>query len=203
VFVDYLASGMILGWLCYALGRFLIGAWVGRHGWIARAKEFLPGWRRVRNGGLLAGLVFEGLAVMLSKASWMPDFNHREFYADCIHLLAVPVLTAGYVGAIVTGFEGGRLRCWLAPFAWTGRMALTNYLLQGAIIGFVLFGVGPGLALAGKIGTSAVLGIVCVFYALQILFSRWWLARFHYGPVEWVWRALTYAGKPPMRIVRS
>ena len=195
VFVDYLASGMILGWLCYALGRFMIGAWVGRHGWIARAKDFLPGWRRVRSWGLLAGLVFEGCAVMLSEASWLPDWEHSEFYADFVHLLAVPVLTAGYVALIVVGFEAGRLRRWLAPFAWTGRMALTNYLLQGVIIGFVLFGVGPGLALAGKIGTSAVLGIVCVFYALQMLFSRWWLSRFAHGPVEWLWRALTYGGR--------
>lgn len=196
VFVDYLASGMILGWLCYALGRFMIGAWVGRHGWITRATEFLPGWRRVRGWGLLAGLIFEGSAVMLSGASWLPDWEHREFYADSIHLLAVPVLTAGYVAAIVVGFEAGRLRRWLAPFAWTGRMALTNYLLQGVMIGFVLFGVGPGLALAGKIGTSAVLGIVCAFYASQVVFSRWWLSRFTHGPVEWVWRALTYGERP-------
>lgn len=195
VFVDYIASGMILGWLCYALGRFMIGAWVGRHGWITRAREFLPGWRRVRSCGLLAGLVFEGVAVMLSEASWLPDWEHREFYADCIHQLAVPVLTAGYVAAIVVGFEAGRLRRWLAPFAWTGRMALTNYLLQGVIIGFVLFGVGPGLALAGKIGTSAVLGIVCAFYVLQVLLSRWWLSRFAHGPVEWLWRALTYGAR--------
>ena len=200
VFVDYLASGMILGWLCYALGRFLIGAWVGRHGWIERAKEFLPGWRRVRAWGLLLGLVAEGAAVMLAEASWLPDWEHRKFYGDCIHLLATPILAAGYVALIVTGFESGRLRRWLAPFAWTGRMALTNYLAQGAMIGLVLFGVGPGLALAGKAGTCAMVGIACAGYALQMLCSRWWLSRFQYGPVEWVWRAFTYGERPPMRI---
>ena len=203
VFVDYLASGMILGWLCYALGRFLIGAWVGRHGWVTRARDFLPGWRRVRGWALLVGLACEGVAVMLSEASWLPDWEHREFYADCIHLLAVPVLAAGYVALIVVGFEAGKLRRVLAPFAWTGRMALTNYLVQGALIGLALLGVGPGLALAGKIGTCAVLGIVIVAYALQVLFSRWWLSRFHYGPVEWLWRALTYGERPAMRIARQ
>ena len=203
VFVDYLASGMILGWLCYALGRFLIGAWVGRHGWVTRARDFLPGWRRVRGWALLVGLACEGVAVMLSEASWLPDWEHREFYADCIHLLAVPVLAAGYVALIVVGFEAGKLRRVLAPFAWTGRMALTNYLVQGALIGLALLGVGPGLALAGKIGTCAVLGIVIGAYALQVLFSRWWLSRFHYGPVEWLWRALTYGERPAMRIARQ
>jgi len=200
VFVDYLASGMILGWLCYALGRFLIGAWVGRHGWIARAKDFLPGWRRVRAWGLLLGLVLEGAAMMLSEASWIPDSEHRDFWADCIHLFAVPILSAGYVAAIVVGFESGRLRRWLAPFAWTGRMALTNYLAQGMLIGLTLFGVGPGLALAGKAGTGVMLAIVCVGYALQMWFSRWWLTRYQFGPAEWVWRALTYGEKPRMRI---
>jgi uncharacterized protein len=202
VFVDYLASGMILGWLCYALGRFLIGAWVGRHGWIARASEFLPGWWRVRSWGLLTGLILEGAAVMLSEASWLPEWQHREFFGECIHLLSVPVLTAGYVAAIVIGFEGGRLRRWLAPFAWAGRMALTNYLAQGAIIGFVLFGVGPGLALAGKAGTCVMLGIAIAGYALQMLFSRWWLGRYQFGPVEWLWRAFTYGERPPMRVAR-
>jgi uncharacterized protein len=199
VFVDYIASGMILGWLCYALGRFLIGAWVGRHGWIVRAREFLPGWRRVRAWGLLLGLLMEGAAVMLSEASWLPQGEHREFWADCIHLVAVPVLAAGYVAAIVVGFESGRLRRWLAPFAWSGRMALTNYLAQGLLIGLVLLGVGPGLALAGKAGTCVMFGIACVGYAMQVLFSRWWLSRYQYGPVEWLWRALTYGEKPPLR----
>ena len=79
-------------------------------------------------------------------------------------------------------------------------MALTNYLAQSFVIAFVLFGVGPGLALAGKIGTTALLGIVIVVYVAQLLMSRWWLQRFAYGPVEWLWRALTYGKMPPMRI---
>jgi uncharacterized protein len=199
VVVDYLASGMIFGWISYALGRFLIGAWVGRHGWIERAREFLPGWRRVRAWCLLPGLVAEAIAVMLSEATWLPDWEHREFFGECLHLLAVPVLATGYVATIVVAFEGGRGRALLAPFAFVGRMALTNYLTQSLVIGFVLLGVGPGLALAGKIGTSAVAGIVVAFFALQIAVSRWWLSRYAYGPVEWVWRALTYGTMPDMR----
>jgi uncharacterized protein len=100
----------------------------------------------------------------------------------------------------VVGFESGSLRRWLAPFAWTGRMALTNYLMQSLIIGCVLFGVGPGLALAGKVGTATIFGIVCAAYGLQVLFSRWWLSRYQFGPMEWVWRAFTYGERPPMRV---
>jgi uncharacterized protein len=92
---------------------------------------------------------------------------------------------------------------WLAPFAWIGRMALTNYLTQSFVISFVLFGVGPGLALAGRIGTCALTGIVVLAYALQMLFSRWWLGRFAYGPAEWLWRALTYGEFPAWRATRA
>jgi uncharacterized protein len=196
VFVDYFASGMIIGWLCYALGRFMIGAWVGRHGWIERAREFLPGWRRVRGITLLAGFSLEGIAILLQYSTWIPPWPHREFIGECLHLLGTPVLATGYVAAIVVAYESGRLRRWFAPFAWAGRMALTNYLAQSLVIGFVLFGVGPGLALAGKIGTSALAGIVIGTFAVQVAVSRWWLSRFAHGPVEWLWRTLTYGRRP-------
>jgi uncharacterized protein len=199
VFVDYIASGMILGWLAYALGRFLIGAWVGRQGWVARAPEFLSGWRRLMRVALPLGLVLEGFATLLAHASWLPEGEHREFLADALHLLAVPVLASGYVAGIVVAFQGNLGRRLLTPFASVGRMALTNYLTQSLVIGFVLFGVGPGLALAGKIGTTGLFGIVIVVFIGQIVFSGWWLRRFAYGPVEWIWRALTYGNMPPIR----
>jgi len=199
VFIDYIASGLILGWLAYALGRFLIGAWVGRHGWVTRAADFLPGWRRLLRIALPVGLVLEGFATMLAESSWLPDWEHREFLADALHLLAVPVLAAGYVAVIVVGFQGDRGRRLLAPFAAVGRMALTNYLTQSFVLGFVLFGIGPGLALAGKIGTTAIVAIVIGFFTLQVLASRWWLGRYAYGPAEWVWRALTYGERPRFR----
>ena len=203
VFIDYLASGLILGWLCYALGRFLIGAWVGRHAWVTRAADFLPGWRQLLRIALPAGLVLEGFATMLAKSSWLPEWEHRDFLADALHLLAVPVLSAGYLAGIVVAFQGGIGRRLLAPFAAVGRMALTNYLTQSLVIGFVLFGIGPGLALAGKIGTTALSGVVIVAFIAQMGFSHWWLRRFAYGPAEWLWRASTYGNMPPMRLSQT
>ena len=200
VFIDYIASGMILGWLLYALGRFLIGAWVGRHGWVTRATDFLPGWRRLLRIALPSGLVLEGFATLMAESPLLPEWEHREFLADAAHLLAVPVLAAGYVAAIVVAFQGSTGRRLLTPFAAVGRMALTNYLTQSLVLGFVLFGIGPGLALAGKIGTTVIAGIVIGFFAVQVIASRWWLGRYAYGPMEWVWRAFTYGERPPMKL---
>lgn len=199
-FFDYIANGFLVGWFFYALGRFLIGAWVGRHGWIARAQHFLPQWRRLMNWALPLGLILEGVATLLAESPLLPLWAHREFLAAVVHLLSAPVLATGYVAGLVVLYHsriGAKL---LAPFAWPGRMALTNYLAQSLVLGFVLMGVGPGLALAGHIGTCALLGIVVGTYAAQTIFSRWWLGRFAYGPVEWAWRALTYGKIPPLRL---
>ncbi|HEU5134293.1 MAG TPA: DUF418 domain-containing protein [Steroidobacteraceae bacterium] len=199
VLADYIASGFILGWLAYALGRFLIGAWVGRKEWIGRSADFLTGWRRVLRWALPAGLIVEGLAFLLGGSPLVADFDHRQFFAETLHLLAVPVLAAGYVAAVVVAFQRGIGRRLLAPFGAVGRMALTNYLVQALVMGFVLFGIGPGLALAGKIGATAIVGIVIGFFAVQVLVSRWWLKRYTFGPMEWVWRALTYGESPSMK----
>jgi uncharacterized protein len=201
--IDYIANGLIVGWFFYALGRFLIGAWVGRHGWITRARDYLPQWRRLARWALPLGLVLEAAATMLRESPLLPESPHGYFYGDLIHLFAVPVLATGYMAALITLYHGRLGARLLAPFAWIGRMALTNYLAQSFVIAFVLFGVGPGLALAGKIGTTALLGIVIVAYVAQLLISRWWLQRFAYGPVEWLWRALTYGKAPAMRLRAS
>lgn len=199
--VDYVLGGFLLGWLAYALGRFFLGAWVGRREWITRAAEFLPGWKRVMRWTLPGGLALEGVAVLVGESALVANWRHGWFVEQAIHLAAVPVLATGYVSALVVAFHGPVGRRLLAPFAWSGRMALTNYLVQSAVIGLVMFDVGPGLALAGKVGTTAVLGIVIVGYAAQVVLSRWWLGRFAYGPVEWAWRAMTY-GQMPVMVLR-
>lgn len=200
--VDYILNGLLIAWLLYALGRFMLGAWVGRHGWIQRAGECLPGFRRVMRLALPAGLILEGIASALGvheEGGRLPEWDHWKTLASSLHLLAAPILATGYLCAIVVGLHTSLGRRLLAPFAHVGRMALTSYVTQSFFIAFVLFGVGPGLALAGKIGTTLVLGIVIVVYGAQVAFSRWWLARFRYGPLEGLWRALTYGSWPAMR----
>lgn len=201
--VDYILTWGLLGWFLYALGRQMLGAWVGRHGWLQHATETLPGFRRVMRATLPTGLILEGLAVALGVANdgaRLPEWDHWEVVTHSLHLLSVPVLATGYLCAIVVGLHTRLGRKLLAPFAYAGRMALTNYVMQSFVMAFVLFGVGPGLALAGHIGRTSAVAIVVAAYAAQVLLSRWWLMRFRYGPLEWIWRALTYGTRPTMRV---
>jgi len=77
-----------------------------------------------------------------------------------------------------------------------GRMALTNYVLQSVALGFLFYGYGFGLF--GRIGSAAGAALGVVIYALQVLLSRRWLQRFRFGPLEWLWRCLSYARWQPM-----
>jgi uncharacterized membrane protein YeiB len=101
----------------------------------------------------------------------------------------------GYIGVVVLLLHGRR-RDWLAPLAPVGRMALSNYILQ-SLVG-TLFFYGYGLGQWGMPRVQQLLYVLVVF-ALQVLLSRWWMAHFRFGPLEWLWRWATYGRRPPMR----
>ena len=83
----------------------------------------------------------------------------------------------------------------LRVFADAGRMALTNYMLQALV--FDLLGAGYGLGL--RLRPFAHLLATPALFAAQAAISRAWLARFRFGPAEWVWRCMTYARLQPLR----
>jgi uncharacterized protein len=89
-----------------------------------------------------------------------------------------------------------------APFvAAVGQMALTNYLLQSIVFGFVFYSYGFGLFASVGVGLTLLGGLM--FYLLQLLWSRWWLQRFYFGPLEWLWRSVSYLRwQPFMRAER-
>jgi uncharacterized protein len=80
-------------------------------------------------------------------------------------------------------------------------MALTNYLIHTIV--FTLIFYGWGLGLYGKFGQSELILFVLGMWLLQLWLSPWWLARYNFGPMEWLWRSLTYAKKQPMKAAVS
>jgi uncharacterized protein len=106
-------------------------------------------------------------------------------------------LSAFYVSGIVLLYWRASNPVTLNLLVPVGQMGLTTYLLQ-SVFGLLLF-YGFGLGLLGKIGVAASIGLGICFFFLQILFARWWMARYPYGAVEWVWRSLTYFRMQPMR----
>jgi uncharacterized protein len=79
-------------------------------------------------------------------------------------------------------------------------MALTNYIMQSVILTTIFYGYAGGLF--GEISRAPQMLIVLAIVAFQIYFSRWWLNRYRFGPLEWLWRSLTYQSLQAMKTVR-
>ncbi len=103
-------------------------------------------------------------------------------------------MALGYLGAIMAICKSDALPRVRAALAAVGRMALTNYLIQ-SLIGLVLF-TGAGFALVGTLERWQLYPIVLIVWAFQVWFSLRWLARYRFGPAEWLWRALAYGKRP-------
>lgn len=89
------------------------------------------------------------------------------------------------------------LRSGLDKMAPVGRMSVTNYMAQ-SIIGVTLF-YGFGANLAVELSFLGCLFLGLVIYSAQITYSNWWITRFYYGPIEWLWRVLTWFKPIPFR----
>ena len=105
-------------------------------------------------------------------------------------------LAAAYAVSIVLLMRKPSARRVLAPVGAVGRMALTNYLLQAVLIvpACIVFGLYDRVT--PTLGVLLALAVA----AIQIPASVWWLERFRFGPVEWIWRSLTYGRAQAMRI---
>ncbi len=201
--IEWIAGGMMAAWLVYALGRFALGAAIGRSGILDDLPRYIPLLRRIAwialPAGLLAALL---IRLVLDDLLLIPgDPETRQAIAQSLRSPAALLLAAGYCAGIVVALQRDWGKRLFGVFAPVGRMALTNYLAQGLIYAFVLFGVGTGLGLAGRIGSFHVLLWCIGFFAFQTMFSHWWLARYRFGPMEWLWRTLTYGTRPAMRRV--
>ncbi|MEW7848884.1 DUF418 domain-containing protein [Massilia aurea] len=185
-----------VGFAILLVGVFLIGVWFVRAGVIARAAEHKRLFRCLAVVGipLGVGLGLLGSLIATGRPSGVDDQGYDFAYA----LLSLGSLPAalGYVGTVMLMLHSrgalARIRL-LAPF---GRMALSNYLMQSLVFALLFYAHGMGL---WGIGRTAQVGIALGLCGLQIGLSHWWMARFWYGPVEWVWRALTYLTWPTMR----
>ena len=173
------------------LGMFVLGLWSVRRG-IALApaahRPFLVhwsliGWSIGLPANVAAALVFE-------RADYLPP-SAGGLLGTALQGVGVPLLAIGYACTVALLVVDGRRL--VSVFAPVGRMALTNYLMHSLICVTLSYGFGFGLW--WRIGAAKATSIALIIIALQIPLSALWLSRFRYGPVEWVWRRLTY-GRP-------
>ena len=172
---------------CFAFAMFALGLAAGRRrllsdgDWLEQAARSLPLAFGVGLCGNLAFAVLESAA----PAPLGPGALARE----ATLAVAAPALAFGYAVAILRWARRTRPH---AALAAVGRTTLSNYLLQSAL--------GTGVvARLGPIHPPAGFALTLAIFALQAAASTRWLARFRFGPVEWLWRSLAYGRREPFR----
>ena len=108
-------------------------------------------------------------------------------------------VAGGYLGLIAKWVRSGGLPALRASLGAVGRMAFTNYLMHTAVFTTIFYGHGLGLFASVSRWQQAIM--VAVMFGLQLWLSPIWLKHFRFGPMEWLWRSLTYMKLQPMRRV--
>ncbi|CRM52501.1 hypothetical protein H097_06086 [Pseudomonas sp. FH4] len=175
-----------------ALAMFLFGYAAGRQHWLASP----PAWKLQRLLKVTAPVGLFGALIYALAAAYAPG-GGLETFAFGLGQLTAPLLTATYCLLMLALFNtpgGARLCTLLAPL---GKMALSNYLLQSAVLGLLFTGYGAGWI--NQIEPWLLLPIAGVIFIGQMWLSARWLRRHPYGPFEWLLRAVTLLAWPSWR----
>jgi uncharacterized protein len=188
-------------WSLQIFAMFLLGLYAAKR----RLFENVAAHRRLAVGVLTVGGALGAAAMFLlviapelaaRGVDLLPGFRDR--FGSELYLFGGPLLTVAYIAGITLLCERARVARRLAILAPVGRMGLTNYLLQ-SVVGTSLY-YGYTFALYGKVGPALGILLSTAIFACQIPLSHWWMARFRFGPAEWLWRSLTYMRRQPMRL---
>ncbi|HEY0660477.1 MAG TPA: DUF418 domain-containing protein [Lysobacter sp.] len=190
---------LLMGW--QILGLFVLGTWFVRSGAIADPQAFPRMFTRMRWVALPLGLALMLWSFWLSPTNDSSRLDAVVGIAGALALIGSLLMSLGYLAWIVRGLQSPAWERGLALLAPAGRMALTNYLLQSVVMTLLFYGYGLGWF--EQLPRAWQVPFVLAFFALQVVFSRWWLQRFRYGPLEWLWRAGTYLHWPALRPVSA
>jgi len=182
-------------YLWRTVGMMLIGMALFKWGILSaeRSKRF---YRAVAGAGFLIGLslIWFGIVQRFADGWSLPwsFFNGSQY-----NYWGSVFVAMAYVSVVMLVVKGRRLGKLGRAFAAAGRMAFTNYLMQTVICTTIFY--GHGLGLFGEVERVHQILIVFAVWIFQLWFSTFWLARFRFGPAEWLWRTLTYLKPQPMR----
>lgn len=147
--------------------------------------------------GVHFAIAFVGIGTGLATHAWMnlglqenPLDPVNSFYYRIFFDLGRLPFVLGYLSLIIFVFRMPIFRRIGDGMSATGRMALSNYLMQSILAAFLLYGFGLGQF--NQLRRLDLAMVIIVVWILQIGFSVFWMRRFHYGPFEWLWRSLTY-----------
>ncbi|WP_339285244.1 DUF418 domain-containing protein [Oceanobacillus sp. FSL K6-3682] len=182
------------------LGLFLLGAYFAKKKWFsnipANYSQLLQICLWTGGIGFLLQLIPVILKLTLDPLTmWMNQFEVLQ------HLLGGPLIAVFYITLIALLIQKGTWKRLLSPLSSVGRMAFTNYIMQSVICTLIFYSYGLGLF--GKIGPAAGSLLAVLIFIMQVIWSKHWLRYFRMGPLEWIWRGITYLSLPPLKAKKS
>jgi uncharacterized protein len=183
---------------------FLLGFSVGRSGVLRDIPGHAAPIARVRAWGLGIGLVAMAAERVLAATAGYEVFRSQranpslQFAGDLLFAYGITAMALGYAALLVMAAQTPRGRAILAPLAGVGRLALTVYLTQTLMFTTLFYGYGFGQAF--RLGPGVVTALAVMTFAVQVVMCQWWSTRFRFGPMEWLWRSLTYLKWQPLRL---
>lgn len=177
------------------LGMMLLGMGMVKTGVLAGEYSAAFYWR-----GLFIGFAVGLPLLAWSGWAWMRDgFSVPGFFGYIGTTIDAGrfAVAFAYICSFQLLLQAGVLRLATSWLADVGRMAFTNYVLC-SVLALLVFS-GFGLGLFNQLSRAQLLLVVVPIWAINLGLSRWWLGRYRFGPLEWLWRSLTYGAAQPMR----
>lgn len=172
------------------LPMFLLGAYVAKKRLFQEADKHLPVIKLVWWLGLVLGLSLNILKYISLQQMEVAFPTSYDLLAQVGMAIGDPMLSIFYITSILLLTQEEKWRNRFSHLVPAGRLALTNYIGQSILCTSIFYNYGLGLY--GQVGALLSVFLAVVIFLIQLWFSKFWLARFSFGPLEWLWRLLTY-----------
>jgi uncharacterized protein len=148
-------------------------------------------------GGLGMGLLVSWIRLQPLIDYKFNIFDYTKYVRFEYYEISRTLRAIGIFGLIMVLYKSGLFRWFFNLMRPVGQMAFTNYLMQSLLVGLFFYGIGLGMY--GKLQRFEMYYVVAGTWLLEIVWSHIWLRYFRFGPLEWLWRSLTYWKLQPFR----
>jgi uncharacterized protein len=177
---------------------FILGFWLVVTEKITKHQEHHSFFKVLTRVGLGIGIPLNIASILIIQHPAAAISGVLQGVGQMIFYVGQYLLSAGYLGLVICALNKHKWQKFLSAFSPMGQMALTNYLMHSVILTSIFYGYAGSQY--GEISRAPQMLIVLTIIIAQMFLSKWWLNRYRFGPMEWLWRSLTYKKMQTMKL---
>ena len=192
----YFMETFLFFWLTFwrATSMMLLGMALFKSG-VLSAQKSTNYYIKMSLIGLIFGYALISIGVFKNfEAGWTMEFS--MFFGNQFNYIGSLGVALGYIALVMLIAKSVKFVKFKALLYNVGKMAFTNYILMSVLAMFIFYGNGFGLF--GQVERQIQILIVFAIWIVILFISHFWLKKFRFGPLEWLWRVLTYWKRQPM-----